>query len=399
MISFGILPWQRSRIKSNAGRKNMKLRIPIPNSLFRIGILLMIVKVLSSFTNIVEVSDFADMVLSLAACLFFAGAVLQKRYSAKTLCVFAFLAALGLLTSLRTGNLNIFISLVTCISLCGEDLDDTLAYMLFWETAFVVTVAVISVIFHGCGISMMTLVGKEMQYNFGFSHPNVFACIATNLIAIYVWLHFRSLSAIATAVILVLNILIYGLTGCRTTPVITAFLLVAVFFLRKRDENWKFLRFCAAYIAPCLSVLFAVLCSIYTSQYALVDLLDKLLSKRIKLGAYHLHHYGISFWGQNVTDIVVKWDPFWKFSSVTFDNIFTYLLVSQLVWLVIICVLLYKCAKKGDNRTCIFILAWAMYGITEVHGINPFMFFPVLIVSGLAGHGGREELCQKKAMQ
>lgn len=377
----------------------MKLRIPIPNSLFRIGILLMIIKVLSSFTNIVEVSDFTDMVLSLAACLFFAGSIFQKRYSAKTLCAFAFLAALGLLTSWRTGNLNIFISLVTCISVCGEDLDDTLAYMLFWEAAYIVTIAVISVIFHGCGISMMTLVGREMQYNFGFSHPNVFACIATNLIAIYVWLHFRSLSVTAVAAILVLNMLVYGMTGCRTTPVITVFLLAAVFFLRKKDEDWKVLRFCAAYAVPFLSILFAVLCSVYTSQYAIVELLDKLLSKRIKLGAYHLHHYGISFWGQNVTDIVVKWDPFWRFNSVTFDNIFTYLLVGQLVWLVVISVLFYKCAKKGDNRTCIFILAWAMYGITEVHGINPFLFFPALIVSGLVGQGEREGLCQKRVNQ
>jgi hypothetical protein len=84
-----------------------------------------------------------------------------------------------------------------------------------------------------------------------------------------------------------------------------------------------------------------------------------------------------------VTDIVVKWDPYWRFNSITFDNIFTYLLVSQMVWLIVISILFYRCAKKGSNKDCIYILAWAMYGITEVHGINPFLFFPLLIISTL----------------
>ena len=373
----------------------MKLRIPMPNSLFRVGVLLMIVKVLSSHSSILEVPDTADTALSLAACLFFAGSVLQKKYPAPTLFAFLVLCALGLLTSLRTGNLMIFIAILSCVAMCREDLDKSVRFILFWETLYVVTKACISFVLHGLGHSMLTNVSGEMMYNFGFSHPNIFASVATNLFAMYLWLHFESMDIRKLIGLCGAMAGVYVLTGSRTALIVTAFLLLGYLVMHGRKKVWGLLRLGAQVAVPLMAVFFGVMCSKYTTGNPLIMALDSVLSKRIKLGAYYLERFGISLLGQNVTNIEVKWDPFWRLNGATFDNIYTYLLVTQTIWLFVIILLFFRAAKKGGNKTCVFLLSWVLYGISEIHVINPYLYFVILLIPALLDKSKEATLCPK----
>lgn len=361
----------------------MKLQVPVPNTLFRIGLLLMIVKAYSSYSSIIEVSDSVDMALSLVACLFFAGSIMQKQYCTKTWVSFFLIVMLTLFTSWKTGNLMMFITVVTCLAMCGEDVDKTIRFLLFWETAYILVTVVISVVMHTCGISMLTLVGKELRYNFGFSHPNVFACIATNLIAMYLWLNFNSVRIYQIFSISAVTLVIYLLSGSRTALIIVVFLIVFVVLFRNAPPKNRLLRAGAAITAPTLSCFFYICVRKYTSGNKLIQLLDTALSKRIKLGAYGYNHYGISFFGQNLGDMKIKWDPYWRLTTFTFDNMYTQLMVTQLFWLIVICLLLYRLALRADTKRCIFILTWALYGISEIHVINPYLFFVILLVTEL----------------
>ena len=214
----------------------MKLRVPIPNTLFRLGLLTMILKVFSSASSIVEIPNTIDTILSIVASGFFAGSVLQKAYPLKTLFIFAFVTLLGMLTSLRTGNMMIFIAIITCLAMCGEDLDKAIAFMLFWEGLFVVVTILLSFGLHLSGYSMLTRVSGVMRYNFGYSHPNVFSCILTNLFAMYLWMHYDSIRVRHALVICLIEFAAFKLTDSRTGLIVTLFIVLFTLIFRNNQK-------------------------------------------------------------------------------------------------------------------------------------------------------------------
>ena len=54
-----------------------------------------------------------------------------------------------------------------------------------------------------------------------------------------------------------------------------------------------------------------------------------------------------------------------------------------IIWLVTIILLFYKLNQLNNDKINFAIIAWAIYGITEVHGLNVYMLFPILLVSEL----------------
>lgn len=368
----------------------MKLRVPIPNTSFRLGLLIMILKVFLSVSGIAEVPDSLDTILSIAASGLLAGSILQKAYPVKTLFVFICITLLGMLTSVRTGNMMVFIAIITCLAMCGEDLDKAIAFMFFWESLFLILTILLSAALHLSGNSMLTRVSGVMRYNFGYSHPNIFSCILTNLFAMYLWKHYNSVGVRHALIICLIEFVVYKMTDSRTGLIVTLFLVLFTMLFRNNQKPCRFLKFMAAYAVPVLTVMFYCLCKLFASGNGFALLLDKLISGRIRLGAYSLNRFGVSFLGQNLSMAEVKWDAFWKLNSITFDNIYTYLLVTECIWLVVVMVLFYQTVKKSDIKYCVFILAWALYGISEIHVINPFLFFAVVIVTSLFQRDKRE---------
>ena len=360
----------------------MKLKMPVPNSLFRIGLLFMILKVFLSLSHIIEMPYSLDMILSVVASCFLIASVLQKRFPLKTLLVFALFTGVGLVTSVRTGNMMMFIAIITCLSVCGEDLDEAIRFLLYAEGLLVIIIALVSVIMHIMGYSMMIRVSGVMQYGFGFSHPNVFACIVTNLFAMYLWLHFDTARFHNFFLMLLTEFVVFLITDSRTGLLVTLFLVLIVALCRV-EKLHKIVQVSAMYALPVLTAFFYTLCKLFAAGYTLIQLLDMGLSGRIRLSAYAMERFGVSMLGQNITGVQVKWDEFWRVSGIAFDNVYTYLLVTQFIWLIVVAILFFILAKKGNVKRCVFILAWAFYGISEIHVINPFLFFTILIVTFL----------------
>ena len=125
----------------------------------------------------------------------------------------------------------------------------------------------------------------------------------------------------------------------------------------------------------------------YTTGHSIVRFLDTMLSNRIKLGAYGFANYGITMFGDNMMNNIVVWDSYWRLNSHTFDCLYSYLAMNQgLIWLIISSVLFFALAKKSDMKINICIIVWAFYGITEVHGLNGYQCFPVLLLVLLFNH-------------
>ena len=91
--------------------------------------------------------------------------------------------------------------------------------------------------------------------------------------------------------------------------------------------------------------------------------------------------------GQNLNNTNAVWDSVWQLSgTVTFDNIYTYLLINiGIIWLVLLGILFYRISFMKNAKYNLFLIVWALYGITEVHGINPVMVFPILLIAVNSG--------------
>lgn len=229
----------------------------------------------------------------------------------------------------------------------------------------------------------------------GFTHPNGFSIYAYNLMLMWIWINFKRINSKHIAILLLLDIFLFTLTKTRTS-LITSLLVLALLAVYK-SENIRLQNLfnkVARYIVPTMFVITMILVFLYTKGSLIVIAIDDILSARIRLGAYAYSNYGFSLFGQYVPLGEVQWDTTWFLSIFTFDNTYTFLAFNiGLIWIVIISIGMYKLSILNNPKVNIMIISWALYGITEVHGLNLYMCFPIMLLTVLfAKNNTKKEL-------
>ena len=94
--------------------KNKIIKMPkIPNMLY-MGLLIMIIKVYANASSILIYNDNVDTLLSVVGIGCLALHCLTKKYNIKTIIIYTIFVLLGLISIIKMGNYNIFITVVTC---------------------------------------------------------------------------------------------------------------------------------------------------------------------------------------------------------------------------------------------------------------------------------------------
>lgn len=377
--------------------KVKKIRIPVPVSLFEWGILFLLLKVMCDASGILPYGDTADTFLSVIACVLLTFSVLFKRVSLAELLVYGVVLISALLTSISTGSMFIFLTVISCLSARRQNLDRFLYVVFVYELIFFVFHTLLSIMLIPFGYNMIQEFNGSERFYFGFVHPNTFSIILLNLTVLWVWRKYHALKKEHLAVILAVHVVFYCFTLCRSAlyAVLVLVILICVFY--GKEKRRKILALLAKYSVPVLGALIFMLVSQYTSDHWLIKAVDSILSGRIKLGAYAYETYGVTLLGQNLSSIVVVWDDYWKLSGHTFDCVYSYMLINYgIVWLIMIVVLFYNCAKKGNEKVNIMLILWACYGIAEVHPLNPFLFFPLFLITNRSISGGDTGIIKMK---
>lgn len=354
-----------------------KLVLPLPNSLFRIGLLLTMFKTLTSVSGIVPWCDWADDLLSVLAAGCFCISLLRKNYTLKRMTLYGAVALLSLVSAQKSGMLTMVLTVLTCLSFYREDFDRSIRFLLFWEGLYVLFHVGASMLLTCLGDPASTVISGNTRYHFGFSHPNVFSVLLINLLSMWAWLHYDRLKAGNLFAIFAIAAVFCCFTGTRSALCAAA---VLVFLLAIRRHE-KLLRFGGAVCVTIMALAEYFLWSAFLDGNNLAQTVNSALSGRINLAAYALEHFDFSWIGQDLQNISIVWDEFWQISSFTFDDIYSYLAVNHgVLWLVLVCVLLFRVARKGSAKSSIFLILWALYGTTETHVVNPYLFFPILLV-------------------
>lgn len=166
--------------------------------------------------------------------------------------------------------------------------------------------------------------------------------------------------------------------------------------ISKSEKKWinEGLAFVSGWIVPVLSLAFWYTTVNYQSSGSIIKIIDTFMTGRLKLGAYAYEHYGFTLFGQVVEkETRFGYDALWNMSKFsTFDNLYTKLMINNgIIWLVIIAVSFFCLSRRKNNIMNCMIIIWAIYGISEGHGLNGYLCFPILFLTLLLGENRTKE--------
>ncbi len=355
------------------------------------GILILTFKTTCSISSIIVISNIFDDILSISSAAILCVYTVSQIKNFKLLILYLLFMGLGLLSANITGQSVILITIITIFALCSEQIDNAIKFIFYFEVIFlIINISIFVLLCLFGSYSFFKNYGGRIRCDFGFNHPNVFSSFLFNIILMWIWLNYKKITARHYISIIFISIIAYLFSGTRTSLVLSI-LTILLLFVSKRSKKSKFLFYTASVIVPLISILIMFCIVYYTSDIAIINYIDKLLSARIRLGAYAYENFGITFFGQNLENINVTWDPYWGFNEFTFDCSYSYLIMNNgLIWLLIISLFFCFLAKRKNNKINLFIIIWSLYAITEIHGLNCFYCFPILLIAYFVFYNNKE---------
>lgn len=346
----------------------------------------MLLKTMLGYTVAIKTPPVVDTVFTGAAILFLMISIFYQKTKIGTLVAYTVISSVLLWVGHVVDNNTFSITVLVCFALQGKDFNKfiKLIYRLLLIVFFINMIWFVIEVIGGNEKMFIARIegGERYRALLGFSHPNIASAVFFNLILMWLWLNYERLKKRHLVILGVLTLFVYSLTDTRTLLInsVIAFAVIIVGRIRKhKTKSFKILAMC---IFPCLLLMMHILCVNYSKDIEVINIIDKMLSTRIKLGAYAYEHWGVTYFGKNVKEFIVNWDPVWRINGHTFDNVYSFLLYNiGVVWAICLGFILVLFTRKCSVKMRSFILIWCIYGITEVHGLNGFMMFPILLLS------------------
>lgn len=357
-------------------------------SCMTLGTILMATKVMLSYGKILPYSNGFDTVLVCIALACFVARILTQKYSGKTLTIYFVISVFALYSCIQAKNNSLLITVVTLFALRNYNINKFLKTIFkvesFW-CIFHVAYSLIYSIFVSWDKYLLYLDGRY-RFSFGFTHANTFSALLFCNLMLYIWLNYESNLSRALLKTTVIECAAFVFTNSRTSMA-TYVILVFLILLRNTRAGHKLAKMLCEFGIPAISIGFMFLINGYVKGNPLSYLVDTVLTSRVKLGAYAYKDYGMTFAGQYVKYLNnISWDQKWQLNSFTFDNVYSFLAISLgVVWIVVLSLAYYKCAKQLDVKSLIFMGIWVVYGLSETTILNGYFCFPVFLLVGILG--------------
>ena len=358
------------------------LTIPKPRSALDFGILVLIVKTILSMSSMWHSSGTVDNILTAISVVLLVAHILSKQYNTRQLIAYAIVTVLFGVICINIGSVGLLITVITCLAVRDEDIERVVRFIFkyeFWLISIHCLVGAVSTLL---GSKYYVLYHGYIRYSLGFGHANVLSAFVFNLVIMYLWLKFENLNLKDFIAVIIVELLLYRVAKTRTSLYLSVFVLLIV-MIYKNKERSKLIDALAKYAVPILGLFTFVMTFLYEKGNLLSHAVDQLLTRRIGLASYAYNRLGLTIFGRDMRNFTTTWDEYYGFSGgFTFDNIYSYLLINVgIVIMLLVIVIFYKVAKQGSLKNNIFILVWALYSMTEVHGLNCYMCFPILFAA------------------
>lgn len=351
-----------------------------------LGLLLFVFKTGFDVSGILPHNAILDNITIIVGLGAFIISILQQNYSAITLFKYALVTVLSLCSTVASGQSVIIVTVVTILAIRQLDFTRVINKLRIWSTWFLCIHSLYFMALYFLGNAQMfsTDAQGRVRASFGFGHANTFSIYLFNIILMWVWEKYEKLAWKDIAKIFLIETVAFMLTNSRTSYlcVIVFILLLMLILYRKLPLKW--LNKVAGLIFPVLSILSLFSYKLLLGGNIPIRLIDDALTGRITLGAYALQNDGLSLIGQKISFGKMTWTPEWQLNYFTLDCTYTSLWVNiGWIWIIILMVCFYMLAKRNEIKVSLFIIMWALYAISEVHGLDAYLCFPILMVTFL----------------
>lgn len=357
-------------------------------NLAKIVIVMFTVKILLSYQNILEISPMVDECCVAFAVAVFVLKLLRNPFTVKKFCWFALIGALVLFTCYEIKQYDVLISFITIFLIKDENFEECIRLMLITEIVVMIFICLMGgvAVLQGREKIFFSIKGDRVRFKGAMIHANVFSGCIFSCLLMTMWLCYEKISKKHYMIWGFVAAVAFVLTDTRTTLLLTVF---SMSFLVLRNNRYV-QKWCEKYLIFLFPVLVGVIyywITHFVEGSTVAMYADNLLTGRIELGAYAYERSGITFLPRFLDyaeEGKISWEQAWGLNKFTFDNLYSFLWVQfGFVWIMVITILIGLLVSKTEHKCRFFILIWILYGFTEVHGLNCYKFFPILLASRL----------------
>lgn len=366
--------------------------------LVKAAFFVLIVKVMATYSAILPWNSLVDNL-----CIVFALGVMLAKFCTLTfplnkLLALAAVALLALYTTVTMKQYDLLVTIVAVCLLIDEDLEEYIALMLKTQGWILVAHLAVSILLSLLGEAnrFWFTANDRLRFNGGFGHSNVLSCFIQSCLLMFAWLRFRRVTPNELGWMAAITFLSFIMSRSRTGLALNCFILLILYLAQNENRlSKKLLDLAFPVLFPSLAAMIFLAQKLYASGNGAAQLLDDLMTGRIKYAAYACLRSGTTLLPRYLdyaASGVVSWTPEWKLNTFTFDCLYSFLLMQiGMLWIGVITVLFILIRNKLDFRNKVFLLIWMLFSLVEVHGLNCFKFFPLLLLTTLLSRKGAED--------
>lgn len=346
--------------------------------IYFIGIIILCIKFFTEKSTLITINDM-PIAAALAICFFIK--LIFQNYTKRELVI-----------TVISGIISVFVSAITheyiavyvfLVIFASKDIDIKKTIKIcFWSITVLLSIHAIKYIIDGL-IGEIPIVYRntgEPRYTFYMNHPNIVAGLILWLMAQYSYLKYDNLKIRHFIIFLAIFIVTYLLTLSRTT-LIASIVLLVLLVISKNIKVAKAIT-CFSKFVFIIAIVFTIGISYiysFNRDNFILQKLESALSGRISLLSIAIDEYGVSLLPRDM-DLTkdVKWD-FGGEAELYLDSIYSRAYIKYgLLYLIWLIYLFTNLNSKNENKNSIFIILFAIIGVTERYIMYPVIGFPLL---------------------
>ena len=227
----------------------------------------------------------------------------------------------------------------------------------------------------------------EIRHSLGFIHPNTLSVNILILLMGYIYLRYKNIKLIEFILIFIIMYIFSKITGSRN-GVICITITILLFYLEKIfnifSNNW--VKHFIVYSVVLCTVLSILLTTLYKYDYNVINIVNSLLTGRIKSASYFLDTYGFSLLGQKVNLVSIIQSQQTSEQMRILDNLYMSLAIRSGIILLYIYIIMYMklyIRLFNEKKICeiILVVVICLSGLIEKVAISPELNFTSILLS------------------
>ena len=361
--------------------------------IYFLGVFLLQIRFFDAYSRLITINSSLTKLFLLIGSLCIVIKILSVREKMSIYFLKVCMILLGVITYIKSKN-TLFLVFILVI-LGAKDINKrvVIKYLFITNLLYVlinVFEYLIRMIFNPSTLNLIYIVKNDQmvkRYTFNFIHSNTFAAFIFWIYMMYIYLyeHKRN-NYINICITLIVAIFIYFSTYSYTTSLmLVIFIILHYFYGKSKIFYSKVSKFILEnfIIIMCLIMLGTII--FYDSS--LVQIIDNLMTNRVRLARFAYEYYGIGIFGTNILPIYhsVTIGDFIMGSFEYLDGGYYNLMLRS--GILATCVFLYytkkalsRLFKNKQNKEIIFLIICAIFSISETIAFNPLITFPLIFI-------------------